>query len=117
MDNKELFRIHSSFCTIMSNEKRLRILWLLGTKGEMSVGEITETLGISMANASQHLRVMRDQKAVVTRKEKQTVYYTLSNDKFFEGCKMIHQGLMDIYMEQSRKFELESTAEMLNLID
>ncbi len=92
-----LFAIHSSFCTVMANEKRLRILWRLGEHGEHSVGELAEALGISMTNVSQHLRIMRDQRAVLTRKAGQTVYYRLSSPKFFEGCRHIHAGLVDLY--------------------
>lgn len=109
MENKGIFEIHSNFCTVMSNEKRLHILWLLGTKGELSVSEISETLHISMANASQHLRIMRDQNAVVFRKDKQTVYYKLSNPLFFEGCKLIHKGLLEIHTAQSKQFANEET--------
>ena len=28
------FKAHADFCTVMANEKRLRILWLLGERGE-----------------------------------------------------------------------------------
>lgn len=105
--NTKIFSIHADFCTVLSNEKRLRIMWLLGTRGEMSVGEIAETLDISMANASQHLRVMRDQNAVHTRKDKQSVYYKLSNPVFFEGCKKIQQGLLELHLSKMRQFETE----------
>ena len=115
MKNRDLFEIHSSFCTVMSNYKRLRILWLLGTKGELSVSDIASTLGISMANASQHLRIMRDQNAVLYRKDKQTVYYKLSNPLFFEGCKLIHKGLLEIHAAQSKQFENDETVSFVKL--
>ena len=91
-----IFQIHADFCTVMSNDKRLRILWMLGEREEMTVGKIAEALGVSMANASQHLRIMRGQRAVVSRKDRQQVYYRLSNPIFYEGCKMIHQGLVEL---------------------
>lgn len=102
--NDSIFSIHARFCSIMGNEKRIKIMWLLGNVEEMTVGEIASELDTSLANASQHLRIMRDQKAVFTRKDKQQVYYRLSNRNFFEGCKKIHQGLAELQLVQSELF-------------
>jgi ArsR family transcriptional regulator len=93
MKDDELFRIHASFCRVFSNPKRLKIMWLLADC-EMSVGDIADELGVSIANASQHLRVMRDQGAVSMRKEGQNVYYKVSNPNFSKGARLIRKGLV-----------------------
>ena len=93
-DAPDIFARHASFCTVLSDEKRLRIMWFLG-ETERSVGQIAEHLGTSMQNTSQHLRVMRDKGAVHTRREGQTVYYRIANHSILDGCRLIRQGLIE----------------------
>lgn len=45
--------------------------------GEISVGEIVETLGISQPTVSKHLKVLRDHGLVAVREEGQHRYYSL----------------------------------------
>jgi DNA-binding transcriptional ArsR family regulator len=46
-----------------------------------------------MANVSQHLRVMRNQGAVSTRRQGKTIYYRVANAKFLEGIMKVREGL------------------------
>ncbi|HOP62123.1 MAG TPA: metalloregulator ArsR/SmtB family transcription factor [Spirochaetota bacterium] len=100
MDDPEFFKIHAEFCSVLSNEKRLRIMWLL-QGGEHSVSDIAETLGISMTNVSQHLKVLKNQGAVAERKEGKLVYYRITNRKFIEGCRLIRQGIIENFRQRS----------------
>ena len=97
----EIFATHSDFCRVFSDEKRLRIMWFLGEE-ERSVGEIATHLGGTLANTSQHLRVMRDKGAVVFRKDGQTVYYRIANPKFLAGCRLIREGILELLSERGR---------------
>ena len=60
----------------LANERRLQVLCLLAG-GERSVGEINELLGLSQSALSQHLAVLRDEHLVRTRREAQTIHYSL----------------------------------------
>lgn len=63
----------------MSNESRLMILCaLLGN--EMSVGQLNEMIPLSQSALSQHLAALRKLNLVSTRKEAQTVYYSVTSD-------------------------------------
>lgn len=62
----------------MSNPARLVILCQLA-EGERSVGELEEVVGISQSGISQHLAVLRRERVVATRRDKQTVYYSLAS--------------------------------------
>lgn len=62
----------------MSNPSRLVILCQLA-EGERSVGELEEAVGISQSGISQHLAVLRREQIVATRRDKQTVYYSLAS--------------------------------------
>ncbi|MBI4968426.1 MAG: metalloregulator ArsR/SmtB family transcription factor [Rhodospirillales bacterium] len=61
----------------MGNPHRLNLLELLA-QGERSVEALAEAAGLSVANASQHLQVLRRNGLAVSRKRGLHVYYRLS---------------------------------------
>ena len=63
----------------MSNPSRLVILCQLA-EAERSVGELEALLGISQSGISQHLAVLRREHVVATRRDRQTVFYSLASD-------------------------------------
>ena len=62
----------------MSNPSRLVILCQLA-EGERSVGELEEEVGLSQSGISQHLAILRREHVVATRRDKQTVFYSLAS--------------------------------------
>lgn len=62
----------------LANERRLMILCQL-TNGEVSVGEIHSRVALSQSALSQHLRVLRDEGIVASRRDAQTVRYRISD--------------------------------------
>ena len=65
----------------ISNPARLEIIEML-SQGEKSVEGIVQTTNLTIANASQHLQVLKNNNIVKFRKEKQYVYYSLVNHEF-----------------------------------
>lgn len=65
----------------LSNPYRLEIIEML-SQGEKSVEGIVQSTNLSVANASQHLQVLKNNNIVKSRKEKQYVLYSLINDDF-----------------------------------
>lgn len=63
----------------MSNASRLVILCQLA-EGERSVGQLETQVGISQSGISQHLAVLRREHVVCTRRDKQTVFYSLASE-------------------------------------
>ena len=61
----------------LANERRLQVLCLLAG-GERSVGDINEMLDLSQSALSQHLAVLREEGLVATRREAQTIHYSLA---------------------------------------
>jgi len=67
----------SALLAAMANEKRLMILCqLLG--GEKSVSELAEQLDARPSTVSQHLALLRKDRLVATRREAQSLYYSLA---------------------------------------
>jgi len=74
----------------MSNPSRLVILCQL-CEGERSVGELEEEVGISQSGISQHLAVLRREHVVATRRDRQTVYYSLASEEVAALMATLHQ--------------------------
>lgn len=68
----------SRLLTAMANSKRLLVLCNM-LEGEKSVGELADIAGLSSAALSQHLGKMRALSLVKTRREGQTIYYSLAS--------------------------------------
>jgi ArsR family transcriptional regulator, virulence genes transcriptional regulator len=66
----------------MSNAKRLLILCNL-VNGEMPVGRLADTVGLSQSALSQHLAKLRARKLVATRRDAQTIYYSIASNSVF----------------------------------
>ena len=73
----------------VSNERRLLILCHL-LNGELSVGEMNEKLGLSQSALSQHLALFRRNKLVKTRKEAQTVFYSMNSKEAEALIALLH---------------------------
>jgi len=74
----------------MSNPSRLVILCQIA-EGERSVGELAESVGLSQSGISQHLAVLRRQHVVATRRDKQTVYYSLASAEVVALMATLHR--------------------------
>ena len=68
----------SALMKTLGHKDRLMILCHLAD-GEKSVGEIADLLEISQSPLSQHLSRMRKEGMVDTRREAQTIYYSLKS--------------------------------------
>ena len=62
----------------MANPKRLLVLCTL-MAGEKSVGDLAEIVRLSPAALSQHLGKMRALRLVATRRDGQTIFYSLAS--------------------------------------
>ena len=96
-----VFRAHAELCKALANEHRLAILYTL-SQGEKCVSDLAAEIGISVHNVSQHLRLLKERRLVRSRKEAQTVYYSITNFKFIQGCTLIRQALIEQHQAQGQ---------------
>lgn len=66
------------FFKVLSDEARLKILWLLFHHRELCVCDIMEALGITQSKASRHLITMKHAGLVTDRREGTWSYYSLA---------------------------------------
>jgi rhodanese-related sulfurtransferase/DNA-binding transcriptional ArsR family regulator len=118
----ELARITKS----MANPHRMEIIELLA-QGEFSVEEIAEQTNLPIANASQHLQVLKQAQLVDINRQGNFIFYRLSNDNVFKAWKALRDlgverivAVENVVKEfRKSKFDFESVtiAELIEKID
>ena len=68
----------TSLLKAMANSSRLLILCQLA-EGEKSVGELERLVGLTQSGLSQHLALLRRKGIVATRREAQSIFYSLAS--------------------------------------
>ncbi len=82
----------------LANRHRLMIVCqLIG--GERSVGELAEFLGIRDSTVSQHLALLRKDGIVATRRDAQTIYYSIGS----APARAVLETLYGIYCAPGRR--------------
>jgi DNA-binding transcriptional ArsR family regulator len=89
-DLKANAKIAATMLKAIANESRLLILCNLEGK-ELSVTELNDHLELSQSALSQHLAVLRKDGLVKTRRESQTIYYSLSDVRASKVIKTLHE--------------------------
>lgn len=74
----------------MANSHRLEIIELLA-QGEFSVEQIGEQTNLTIANASQHLQVLKQAHVVASNRKGNFIFYRLANDHVFQVWKALRE--------------------------
>ena len=85
---------------VLANPARIRILEVIRAGEELSVTEIQQAVGIEPSNASQHLAILRSRGVVQSRRDGNTIRYSVPDEDIFE--------LLDT---ARRVFELRTSAQ------
>lgn len=75
------FKKTAQMLSIAGNEVRLKILFLLNIENELCPCDIADILKMSVPAISQHIRKIKDAGIITARREGQTLYYSLNEDK------------------------------------
>lgn len=80
----------AKFLRALANPHRLQVLCELAEQ-ELSVSELNSRIPISQSALSQHLKVLRDDELVSTRKDAQTVFYRVARGPALDVIQVLHQ--------------------------
>jgi DNA-binding transcriptional ArsR family regulator len=80
----------SELMRTLGHKDRLMILCHL-ISGEKSVGELAGLLEIPQSPLSQHLARMRKESLVTTRREAQTIYYSIASSEAARMVELMHE--------------------------
>ncbi len=100
LKDPKLVELQSAICKILSNPRRVQILYLL-EGGEKSVGELVELTGLRKAAVSQNLGLMRERDLVSARRDGQKVYYSLRSLHLLAACNNMEALLKDLLALES----------------
>ena len=84
----------TALLAVMANQHRLRILCEL-QQGERSVGALESVIGLSQSALSQHLAKLRLAGIVATRRESQTIYYSVSDARAAKLLAVLYELFCD----------------------
>ena len=96
----ELYDLFARVGKALANPHRLEILDLLAQR-ERTVEDLAREAGLSVANASQHLQVLRGARLVEPRREGSHVHYRLAGESVFG----LWQALRDVGTERLPEVE------------
>jgi DNA-binding transcriptional ArsR family regulator/rhodanese-related sulfurtransferase len=113
-----LYRQLARIGKTLSNPHRLELLELLA-QGERTVESLASEVGLSLANASQHLQALRRAALVEPRKQGLYAYYRLADPAVFELCTSIRRvaerQLADLQRLVREQFGDRATAEPVSI--
>ena len=87
---KHQVSLASDYIKRLSHPTRLLVLCTL-IEGEKTVGELTQLAEISQSALSQHLALLREHQLVKTRRESQTIFYSLADKNCIKIIDVLHQ--------------------------
>jgi len=88
--NTDSYEKKAELLLVMANAHRLRMLQTL-TEREVAVNDLADIIGISQSALSQHLAKLRTKDLVKTRRDAQTIYYSVNSDKVHVILQMLSQ--------------------------
>ena len=88
----EIFERQAVICRAFAHPKRLQMLDLLG-RGEQRVSSLQKALGVSKANLSQHLAILKAAGVVTARRNGRDVYCSLALPEVRDACHLIRSVL------------------------
>ena len=90
----QIYNYHAEMCKVLSHPKRLELINILRDK-EISVGDLSQRLGLAVGNLSQHLAMMRERRMLISRKEGNMVYYRIANPQLLEAFDLLRAILFE----------------------
>ena len=98
---ENIYELHADLCKIFTNAKRLEIINTMKDK-EMAAAELIERTGLSKANLSQHMSVLKSKGVILSRREGINIYYRIANPKIIQACHLIRDVLLEQFQEKGK---------------
>lgn len=98
--NQEIHQLHSSLCYGLADPTRILILYALHGKS-LNVTELAQELKLPQPTASRHLKVLRERGMVIARREAQSVFYSVADERIMEALDLMRAVLADLLQDQA----------------
>ena len=87
--SKRIFATQASLIKALAHPTRLEIIHLLRTHS-LTVGQITQMLGVRQAYVSQQLLILKQAKVVRARRAGKEIYYEIHDQRIVAACDNLH---------------------------
>jgi ArsR family transcriptional regulator len=102
------------FFHLLSDDTRLRCLFLLHQEGELCVCELVHALDVIQPKISRHLAGLRDAGIVIDRRQGQWIYYQLNPDLPDWAHRVIEVTVAEVSSQEPFINDLATLADMPN---
>lgn len=97
----QIYELQVRICKAFANPARLHILDLLANR-ERAVSDLQQQLGITKANLSQHLAILKSAGVVATRRNGKQIYCSLAIPEVKQACQLI-RGVLRAQIRNRRR--------------
>lgn len=90
--DKRIYERQAQICKAFANPVRLQILEMLSGK-ELQAADVQAALGVTTANLSQHMSVLKSAGVVSSRREGKQVFYAVALPEVEQACQLVRKVL------------------------
>lgn len=91
---EEIFQLHAQICSGLADPNRILILYTLADIS-LNVSDLAESLNIPQPSLSRHLKILRERGLLISRRDGQSVYYSLSDKRIIEALDILRKVMTD----------------------
>jgi DNA-binding transcriptional ArsR family regulator len=96
----EIAQLHARICGGLADPNRILILYTLND-GNYSVNDLAVAVGLPQPTVSRHLKVLREAGMVIAKREGQSVYYMIADQRIIQALELLRAVLADILKNQA----------------
>lgn len=104
MNTNNTFSTISELFKLMSDDKRIQIFWIL-CHCEECVINISAILNISSSTVSHHLKILKEDGLVISRKDGKEVYYTVASTPRSQAIHNAIEAIIDVECPSNEIFK------------
>ncbi len=97
----KVYTLLAKMIQAMANPRRLEIIDLLG-QGEKTVDQVARETHMAVANASQHLQVLKSANLVEIRRERNFIHYRLAHEDIYKSWQTMRELGLERIAEMER---------------
>lgn len=83
---------NSTFLKALANDTRIKIVQTLENGNNLNVTQITNIIKSSQSSISQHLAILKDAGILKTRRDAQTIFYSIKDSRASNILKLLNKG-------------------------
>ena len=96
----EISHLHANVCSGLSDPTRILILYKLADK-PINVSDLAVELNVPQPTVSRHLKVLRERRMVLAKRDGRSVYYEISDVRIIQALDLLRAVLSSSLEDQA----------------